>query len=84
MAEISTSSWLALLRIRASLQNCRLGNHDLVDIASDSHGGGESTEVRWCKNCGSIVVDGECDGRVQPGGVQPMKGPEVSKLAQNL
>lgn len=84
MAEISIVSGRALRRIKTSLQSCKLGNHDLVDIASHSHWDGESMEVRWCRHCGSVVIDRDYDGRVQPGGIMAMKSPTVAKLTQNL
>ena len=57
---------------------CSNGKHNLEKIyrLSDGH---FDTVVRWCSDCGAIVVDGEYDGRVSPGMYMPMKLP---KLAQ--
>ncbi len=35
-----------------------------------------SEVVRWCEDCGAIVVDLEFDGRLSPGGATRMKLPK--------
>lgn len=35
--------------------------------------------VRWCRNCGGIVVDVDVDGRTQPGGAMSM---QFARIAQ--
>ena len=37
---------------------------------------GEEEIIRWCPNCGAIVVDTECDGRLRPGEMLPMQFPK--------
>jgi hypothetical protein len=39
--------------------------------------------VRWCKDCGSVVIDIDADGRtVHPGGIVEMGFPILAKQAQ--
>lgn len=33
--------------------------------------------VRWCPQCGAVVVDIECDGRIYPGRVRKMQFPRA-------
>lgn len=49
------------------IEDCKRGNHDLVEIASTTVGIDEEKVVRWCKCCGAIVVDLDRDGRTYPG-----------------
>lgn len=35
--------------------------------------------VRWCPDCGSVVVDMDVDGRVHPGKVMPLKSPTYKR-----
>lgn len=37
---------------------------------------GEDIVVRWCPNCGAVVIDFEVDERVSPGGVMKMRFPD--------
>ena len=56
---------------------CRDGNHDLETIYAC--GPNEACEVvRWCKECGAIVIDLDYDGHTQPGRVRAMEFPKVS------
>jgi valyl-tRNA synthetase len=50
-------------------------NHPLIEIQRKSDHYGIESVVRWCPDCGAIVVDGEMDGRVQAGQVMKMKFP---------
>jgi len=54
---------------------CDLKNHNLVEVYRASEGYDIDNVVRWCKDCGAIVVDGEYDGRVRPGAVSAMMFP---------
>ena len=55
---------------------CKSGNHNLEVIYSiDSGDMFGKTVVRWCGDCGAVVVDKEFDGRVSPGAVMMMKFP---------
>ncbi len=40
---------------------------------------GEEIIVRWCPICGSVVVDTEVDGRVQPGAVRSIESPQIAR-----
>lgn len=60
--------------MKAKEIQCLKGNHDLIEIYRSSYTYDEEGVVRWCKVCGSVVVDMEYDGRIQPGGVMKMLG----------
>ncbi|MCK4454672.1 hypothetical protein KAW18_03715 [candidate division WOR-3 bacterium] len=65
--------------IQQSLKKCLKGKHDLIEIHRSSYSYDENIVVRWCRICGSVVVDIEYDGRIDPGGVMKMLGPKISK-----
>lgn len=50
-------------------------NYPLIEIMRVSEGFDIDRVVRWCPDCGAVVVDGECDGRVAPGRVMQMRFP---------
>jgi hypothetical protein len=52
--------------------SCLKGDHELIVIYEDGDSN-ESNVVRWCPNCGSIVVDKDYDGRSNPGHIMNMK-----------
>lgn len=54
------------------------GSHDLKNIFEVGNDM-ESTVVRWCKNCGSITIDTDYDGRTNPGDVMSMRSPPVTR-----
>jgi hypothetical protein len=63
------------------LLTCISGKHDLVEIYS-GHGvcPNEYDVVRWCRVCGSIVVDVDMDNKtMKPGGTMILKSPQISK-----
>ena len=63
--------------IDVQIEECKKGNHDLTIIFQESSlNNGEST-VRWCKRCGSVVIDADRDGRTYPGRVMGMKCPQI-------
>lgn len=64
--------------LKAFNEECKAGIHPLVTIYSDG-GDKESTEVRWCPTCGSVVVDEDFDGRTNPGALLPMRRPKILK-----
>ena len=45
---------------------CNGYDHDVVDV------------VRWCEDCGAVVVDGDYDGRTRPGAVMKMRFPKTA------
>jgi hypothetical protein len=51
-------------------------NHNLIVIYTDPAGHDEEHVVRWCDQCGSIVVDIDYDGRTRAGGIMEMKSPK--------
>ena len=53
-------------------EKCLQGLHPLKTIYTDSDGFVD-TVVRWCPECGAIVIDNDVDGRVYPGKVMSMK-----------
>jgi len=56
------------------------GQHDLVEIFR-SHGPyDEDRVVRWCQECGAVVVDVEIDGRTAPGCSMLMRFPKNERL----
>ncbi|MFA6593631.1 MAG: hypothetical protein WCT16_00035 [Candidatus Buchananbacteria bacterium] len=64
-----------------ALGECQSGRHDLKIICSHVVGPSFVSEtVRWCKVCGSIVKDCDCDNRVNPGAIMPMLSPLVVSL----
>ena len=57
---------------------CDGTNHNLKIIYID-HGNISETVVRWCKDCGAVVVDKDIDGRTHPGYVRKMQFPKYRK-----
>lgn len=59
-----------------SIEQCKKGNHQLIEILSAQHRWDESEEVvRWCKVCGCIVVDLDYDNRTNAGSIMKMRAP---------
>lgn len=60
-------------------------DHRLTVISRrDSGGPGISMVVRWCEDCGAVVIDVDVDGRRQAGDVMPMRFPALAyKAAQH-
>ncbi len=44
----------------------------------------DETVVRWCTDCGSVVIDTDYDGRTQPGAILPMRTPYIMKHVEVL
>ena len=53
-------------------EKCLQGLHPLKTIYVDS-GSMVDHVVRWCPECGSVVIDADCDGRTYPGKIRPMQ-----------
>jgi len=51
----------------------------LETIMSSNDGYSEDYVVRWCPECGAIVVDAEFEGRTSPGQIMDMKLPNYVK-----
>ena len=63
------------------LENCRKGYHELTEIyrAHRLDDYDEEHVVRWCKECGAVVVDADYDGRTYAGKIMKMKFPKIVK-----
>lgn len=48
----------------------------IVEYAITSH---DSKVVRWCADCGAVVIDRDYDGRTNPGAVMSMQFPSYRK-----
>lgn len=53
-------------------------NLEVIDAVAEACPGTYRV-VRWCKVCGAVVVDVDCDGRTKPGAVAAMKFPSFLK-----
>lgn len=62
------------------IKECIEGNHDLIEIHRTYHTYDEEQVVRWCRVCGSVVVDVDIDGRTRAGFIMKMKAPESYRL----
>jgi hypothetical protein len=63
----------------------RCGENSLEEIyRSEEKSYGICEVVRWCRNCGAVVVDVDYDGRFRPGEIMPMQFPEMSKRVWHL
>lgn len=62
-----------------NLDKCRKGKHPLIEITRISLAYDEEKVVRWCPQCGAIVVDLEVDRRLFPGEYIKMKIPKITK-----
>lgn len=62
------------------IKECIKGNHDLIEVNRAYYLYNEDHVVRWCKVCGSVVVDIEVDGRTMAGAIMAMKAPESYRL----
>jgi valyl-tRNA synthetase len=58
---------------------CQDGQHDFVEITRHDWLNETEQVVRWCKYCGSIVVDLDIDNRTYPGYYMKIRNPEVIK-----
>lgn len=59
-------------------ENCKKGEHNLIEILSAKHSWDESEQVvRWCSYCGCVSVDLDYDDRTQSGRIMTMKAPQI-------
>ncbi len=58
------------------MNKCDGKNHSLIEIYRRRDPDDIFDIVRWCEYCGAIVIDGEMDGRVKPGGIMKMRFPK--------
>lgn len=61
---------------------CKEGLHPLKEILT-VEGAFTDRVVRWCPECGAIVIDMDLDGRIYPGRHMPMKLPYMAKEILN-
>lgn len=59
------------------LSKCKEGLHPFVKISSTTVGEDEEEVVRWCPECGAIVVDHDIDGRTIPGYYKKITYPNI-------
>lgn len=62
-----------------SIESCLNNKHNLVEVYVDGYEEEPHNVVKWCTECGAVVVDTEYDGRVVPGDVMEMRIPETFK-----
>lgn len=53
--------------------------HDLTRIFSKLNDYDEELVVRWCRQCGAVVIDIDLDDRTMPGAIAHMRVPEKMK-----
>lgn len=58
--------------------DCKKGLHPLKEVVRTTDGFVDKV-VRWCPECGAIVIDMESDGRVWPGYYNKMMLPNLAK-----
>ena len=65
-----------------SLEKCKTGFHSFDSIYSS---GNEMEElvVRWCRDCGCIRIDTDCDGRIHAQDIMQTKFPTIAKNLKN-
>lgn len=57
---------------------CKIGNHPFIRITSFPVTSGEKV-VRWCPECGAIVVDADYDNRTNAGYYRELQYPNITK-----
>lgn len=62
-----------------SINNCKKGKHNFIDIFTRYIGEDEYKVVRWCKDCGAIVIDLDVDGRTYAGYFLKCQIPKILK-----
>lgn len=66
---------MAAVDVEKSLEQCFKGKHDLIEMFTAYDSPVSEQTVRWCRTCGSIVIDVDFDGRTNPGAIMKMKHP---------
>lgn len=57
---------------------CKKGLHPLIAILTVSQAFDTEKVVRWCPECGAIVIDMDYDGRTKPGHYMNMCFPNIT------
>lgn len=61
-------------------KNCKKGKHLFINIHRCFDNDNSELVVRWCKNCGSVIVDCEYDNRVNSGYYLDLQTPKIAKF----
>ncbi len=61
------------------MEECKKGNHPLVEITRNRLDHLADQVVRWCPECGAVVADIDVDNRTNAGQIMKMKVPRVAK-----
>ena len=64
---------------KADYNLCDKGLHDYVKIYEDEKLYDQTNVVRWCQQCGAVVVDVICDNRTIPGRIKKLALPNIAK-----
>ena len=64
------------MSISSEKNKCMQGLHPLIEITSIDMTYDCEKVIRWCPECGAIVVDMDCDGRTYPGHYRKMMLPK--------
>lgn len=67
-----------LIKSVPNYNQCKEGRHPLIKLLTVA-GAFTDNIVRWCPECGAVVIDWEVDGRTYPGRCMPMKLPHMAK-----
>lgn len=60
----------------SDIEKCRAGQHPFIAISRTQDGTGYKV-VRWCPECGAIVVDADYDGRTNAGYYRKLQYPNL-------
>lgn len=72
--------YLRVSKREKDMSKCENGQHNLLEIFRSLHSwDGTEKVVRWCDNCGAVVVDIDVDNRISPGAGQKMMFPKNIK-----
>ncbi len=64
--------------IECNFDGCKKGLHPFKVIARFGYGD-EIKVVRWCPECGAVVVDMDYDNRTHPGYYKKLQYPNITK-----
>ena len=70
-----------LHELQRPLTGCCFDMHEFVEIHHEDHGNGESTVIKWCKQCGSVISSLELNHVLFAKG--DLYIPEVTQLTAN-
>ena len=66
-----------------NFSRCKNGLHPFKVITRTASAFDVEEVVRWCPECGAIVVDRDCDGRTSPGYYQKIAFPNLTVKHQD-